>query len=290
MNDSRFKRRYVLMEDPNPSFSQGSGIKGLAKFETTGNKGFLRISIQNLLKKPDMAYHVYLVGANANHKENQTPLFLVKMGTLISDNPGCYSYSGSFSPLNLDGEGHQLAAFHSVLVAAETFQKKKIPILRGHLQTKAFPITYEMLNPDPYEENRKTYCSQVLKNIHRYEKTSPFGDASNPYIWNKIESIDDYPLKELDPWLFDSVNRYHHYLLGSLPLSAGDVPHFWLIATPGKKSQGEHLENFFFLPLFGAPTETDEYGYHICAVDFLSGRILSPTYKEHWPNPQIPAY
>lgn len=259
------------MEDPNTSFSQDSGLKGLSKFETGGNRGLLRISIQNLLKKPDMAYHVYLVGQKESERNG---LLLTKMGTLIMDSPGCYSYLGSFNPRDLDGNSHGLHDFHSILIAAETFQGDKIPILRGHLTSKAYPITYEMLNPDPYQENRKAYCLEALKTLYHHEKISPFGDEFDRYEWRKVETIDDFPLKDIDEWLFDSVRQYHHYLLGSTPLREGDAPHFWLIAIPGKHSQGQHLENFFWKPLSNAPQEADGYGYHICGIDFLTGQLL----------------
>ena len=218
-----------------------------------------------------MAYHVYLAGQRKSEKEG---LLLTKMGTLIMDSPGCYSYLGSFNPWDLDGGGHDLHDFHSILIAAETFQGNMIPILQGHLLSKAYPITYEMLNPDPHQENRKAYCLEALKNLKLREKISPFGEEADPYEWWKIQEIQDFPLKDLDEQLFHCVCQYRHYLLGSVPLREGDAPHFWLIAIPGKRSQGQNLENFFWRPLSNAPKEGDGYGYHICGIDFLTGLLL----------------
>lgn len=284
MTDNRFRRRYILMEQPDPAYAASGGLKGLARIETRGNRGLMRLSIQNLRSSVQPgAYQVLLFGQEEDHT------FSVKMGVLVEDTPGCFSYLGSFNACDMDGRGRAFSDFHSILIAACSPEGETVSVLRGHLKKTAPPITYEMLNPDPLWKKLQSYMLETEESLSLREVVWPFEENLQKYQWWRMENTQNFPLSGDDRFapLYLLTVRYRHFLFG-LPLHSAFPENkqisengFWLLAIPGKSSESEELRTphtFLWKPLRGFPfeKETDGYGYFLCAVSNSTGKLLPP--------------
>lgn len=269
MNYSRFKRRYILLENPAPEFSTKQALKGHARLETGNNRGNLRIGIQNLIEEQENEYEILLAGGKDHD------FFTACMGKLLTDSNTYGSYACSFNPNDVDGKGHPLHDFHTLIITAQKKQQTPLYVIRANLTKIAYPITNDMLQDQEQKGKLRDFCLSIEECLPSCQMVYPFREEMDHNFWWKIENISKYPCP-LEEKVRKNLSHYQHYLFGLRPQLRSERKIFFL-AIPSMASElSLPMEQYFWRPLKDAPDLPDCYGYYISCFDASTGDHLAP--------------
>lgn len=309
----KYQRSFVMLEEQNKKFAmkQGETSRGHLKIETGGNKGALRIGVENIESFQDREYVYKLI--LFGKKERKTIYAIV--GTVRVGSLGSGESYFRFNPLDMDGKGNDISKYTHAIVAAVSTKNEDEPlhpILKG-----AISIMGEETEPEKPEdkeieeaeqkggtpqkedaidqkrEDIKTFnsfyteyllktCNTIEAEMDVYNRIIPFKEDVTSAIWNKIDTPDELPL--VTPQGKDLSRKYKHYIFGV------SQEHYY-IGIPGRflrEEQPEEGSSGFVLwqPIMGAEkinatdaTCLDEdrmqaYGYWIVAITKSEGNII----------------
>lgn len=160
-DEFKYTRKFVIFKDKYTSDGLGKP-RGYAKLEVRGNRGTLKIDIDNVSE--ESIYTCYLVGRdNINILE-------VKMGRIIIDERGKGVFTWSFNPSNVGDTYCSIEKFSGIVVR----EGRKV-LITGHIYEDDFSIEKYLSNIDGYlhEEDKEDIQEEVKdfkENVDGLEK------------------------------------------------------------------------------------------------------------------------
>lgn len=316
MEYMKYQRSFVMLEEQNKKFAikQGETSRGHIKIETGGNKGALRIGVENIepFQNREYVYKLILFG-----KEEEKTIYAI-VGTVRVGSVGSGESYFRFNPLDMDGKGNDISKYTHAIVAAVSTKNEDEPlhpILKGTVSVKGEKRALEKTEEPEEEELEKakpkeveetfdrvqvagnepvrtynsfytTYLLQACRDLEKesdvYNQIIPFKDDVTAAVWNKIDRPGDLPL--VTPHGRELAGKYKHYIFGV-------AEEHYYIGIPGrflKEEQPEEGGSGFVLwqPIMGAeklnatdPNCLDRdrlqaYGYWIVAITKDKGDII----------------
>lgn len=316
MEYMKYQRSFVMLEEQSGRFTmqQSEPSHGHIKIETGGNKGALRIGVQNIkpFERQEYVYKLILFG-----KEEERTIYAI-VGTVRVGSIGSGESYFRFNPLDMDGKGNNISKFTHAIVAAVSTKREDEPlhpILKGNISVMgeeaavqaneeewAEPKEQESEETEREVQTRydapgdyevRTYnsfyrkylletCARMERAADAYDRIVPFREDVTGAAWNKMNVIDELPM--VTPMGRRLAETYRHYIFGT------SQDHYY-IGIPGRflrEEQPESGESGFLLwqPILGAEkfnaTEPDcpraarleAYGYWIAAITKQEGDII----------------
>lgn len=281
----KYQRSFVMLEEQSGRFAmkQSEPSRGHIKLETGGNKGALRIGVQNIktFEKQEYIYKLILFG-----KDEEKTIYAI-VGTVRVGSIGSGESYFRFNPLDMDGKGNNISQFSHAIVAAVSTKREDEPlhpILKGNIAIKgeeaevaAFDAEREEREePDvqvseaperkeqtgyeaAYVYEGRTYnsfyrkylletCAQMEREADAYDRIFPFREDVTGAVWNKMRIVEELPI--VTPMGRSLAENYRHYIFGA------SQDHYY-IGIPGRflrEEQPEAGESGFLLwqPILGA--------------------------------------
>ena len=190
MNDVKYNRSFVMMEEQNNQFSakESAPIKGYLKVETGNNKGAMRCAVQNLryFEKGDYIYKLIFFG-----KRGERTIHTV-VGNLMVNRQGNGETYFRFQPLDMDGKGNSYHNFSTAIVAAASTTNEKEPlhpVLKGVTVGEAEPFQSELVPIDEELEREDKEMDDILSKIDKIveEVEEALQKDASPEEANKVE-------------------------------------------------------------------------------------------------------
>lgn len=316
MEYMKYQRSFVMLEEQSGRFTmqQSEPAQGHIKIETGGNKGALRIGVQNIkpFEKQEYIYKLILFG-----KDKDKTIYAI-VGTVRVGSIGSGESYFRFNPLDMDGKGNDISKFTHAIVAAVSTRREDEPlhpILKGNIsvmgeETAITATRGEQSEPKeqalekteneaqtrcdaPEDCEIRTYnsfyrkylletCARMEREANAYDRIFPFREDVTGAVWNKMNVVDQLPI--VTPMGRSLAETYRHYIFGS-------SQDYYYIGIPGRflrEEQPESGESGFLLwqPIMGAekfnaidpncPREErlEAYGYWIAAITKREGDII----------------
>ncbi|MDD2217396.1 MAG: hypothetical protein PHW03_06370 [Eubacteriales bacterium] len=313
MEYMKYQRSFVMLEEQNKKFAmkQGETSRGHIKIETGGNKGALRIGVENIesFQEREYVYKLILFG-----KSDSKTIYAI-VGTVRVGSLGSGESYFRFNPLDMDGKGNDISKYTHAIVAAVSTKNEDEPlhpILKGTISIKGeetelqnfeekkrdeaelngAKLQKEDTKEDKQEDVRtfnsfyREYLLKTCRNLEEeadvYNRIIPFKEDVTSAAWSKIDNPDELPL--VTPKGKELSRKYKHYIFGV------SQEHYY-IGIPGrflKEEQPDEGGSGFVLwqPIVGAEklnaTDADcpdkermqAYGYWIVAITKIKGDII----------------